>query len=189
MGVLSMTQQCQSDSMAMSSASSADYRAIYNWQDDVEDLEDYRLGGYHPIRLGDELSNRRYHIVHKLGYGRSSTVWLVRDRVEDRYVSLKVITARQSELSPEVDVRNRLRCGDWHHPGRPFVLSPLNEFYIDGPNGRHLCLVSEVAGPSILDVKTAAEHGMLPIEAAQNITAQLALGLSYVHSCGVIHGG
>lgn len=175
--------------MAMGSASSARFRPIYNWQDDVEDLEDYRWGGYHPIRLGDDLSNRRYYIVHKLGYGRSSTVWLVRDRVENRYVSLKVITARHSKLSPEVDVRNRLRCGDRHHPGHPFVLSPLNEFYIDGPNGRHLCLVSELAGPSILEVKMAAEHGMLSIEAAQNITAQLALGLSYVHSCGVIHGG
>lgn len=174
--------------MAMGSASSARFRPIYNWQDDVEDLEDYRWGGYHPIRLGDDLSNRRYYIVHKLGYGRSSTVWLVRDRVENRYVSLKVITARHSKLSPEVDVRNRLRCGDRHHPGHPFVLSPLNEFYIDGPNGRHLCLVSELAGPSILEVKMAAEHGMLSIEAAQNITAQLALGLSYVHSCGVIHG-
>ncbi len=109
--------------------------------------------------------------------------------MQNRYVSLKVITARHSEPSPEVDVRKRLRRGDRHHPGRSFVLSPLNEFHISGPNGRHLCLVSELAGPSISDVKTAAEHGMLPIEAAQKITAQLALGLSYVHSCGIIHGG
>lgn len=134
-------------------------------------------------------SNRRYHVIHELGYGRYSTVWLVTDRVENRYVSLKVTTAKHLELSPEAKIRNRLRCGDLHHPGRPFVLSPLHGFYIDGPNGRHLCLVSEVAEPSIFEVKEAADYGMLPIEAAQNITAQLALGLSYVHSCGVIHGG
>ncbi len=109
--------------------------------------------------------------------------------MQNRYVSLKVITARYSEPSPEVDVRKRLRCGDRHHPGRSFVLSPLNEFHISGPNGRHLCLVSELAGPSISEVKTAAERGVLPIEAAQKIIAQLALGLSYVHSCGIIHGG
>ena len=175
--------------MLMGPGSSARFRPVYNWQDDVEDLEDYCWGGYHPIQLGDEFSKRRYHVVHKLGYGRYSTVWLVRDRVEDRYVSLKVTTARHSELSPEAKIRNRLRCGDLHHPGRPFVLSPLNEFYVDGPNGRHLCLLSEVAGPSILEVEEAAEHGILPIEAARNITAQLALGMSYVHSCGVIHGG
>lgn len=173
----------------MSSASSAHFHPIYDWQDDVENLEGYRLGGYHPIRIGDDLCNGRYCIVHKLGYGGYSTVWLAKDHVENRYVSLKVIIARHSERSKEVDVRDRLRCGDQHHPGRPYVLSPLNEFHISGPNGRHLCLVNEVAGPSILDVKSAAEHSMLPIEAAQNVTAQLALGLSYVHSCGIVHGG
>ena len=173
----------------MGSASSAHCDPIYNWQDDVEYLEDYRWGGFHPIRLGDYLFNGRYYIVHKLGYGRYSTVWLARDRVENRYVSLKVITAERSERSIEVDVRNRLRCGDQHHPGRPFVLSPLDEFHVSGPNGRYLCLISEVTGPSILEVKSAGEHGMLPIETAQNVTVQLALGLSYIHSCGIVHRG
>ena len=76
------TQQSQSAGMLMSSGSSARFRPAYDWQDNVQDLEDYRWGGYHPIQLGDELSNRRYHVIHKLGYGRYSTVWLVRDRVE-----------------------------------------------------------------------------------------------------------
>ena len=173
----------------MNSTSSTHSRPIYNWHEDVEDLEAYRSGGYHPLQLGDDLSNKRYHVVHKLGYGSSSTVWLARDLVQNRYVSIKVLTARHSEQSREVDIRRRLHCGDRHHPGRPFVLSPLTEFYIDGPNGRHLCLVSEVVGPSIWDVKNATEHDMLPIEDAQDITAQLALGLSYIHSCGIVHGG
>ena len=184
-----IAQQSQVDGTRMKSTSSTHAHPTYNWQDDVEDLEDYRHGGYHPLQLDDDLSNRRYHVVHKLGYGSSSTVWLARDLVENRYVSLKVLTARHSELSREVDIRKRLRCGDPNHPGRPLVLSPLTEFWIDGPNGQHLCPVSEVVGPNILEVKNAAEHGMLPIEAAQDITAQLALGLSYIHSCGIIHGG
>ena len=106
--------------------------------------------------------------------------------MEHRHISLRVTTARHSERSPEVEVNNRLRR---HHPGHHYVLSPLNEFHVDRPNGRRLCLIAEVVGPSILEVKSAAEHGMLPIEAAQNITAQLALGLSYVHSYSVVHGG
>ena len=181
--------QSQLDNTRINSTSSTHSGPIYNWQDDVEDLEDYRDGGYHPLQLGDDLSNKRYHVIHKLGYGSSSTVWLARDRIENRYVSLKVLTSRYSELSREVDIRKRLDCGDGHYPGRPFILSPLTEFYIDGPNGRHLCLVSEVVGPSILEVKNAAEYGMLPIEAAQDITAQLALGLSYIYSCGILYGG
>ena len=109
--------------------------------------------------------------------------------MENRYVSLIVLTERHSAASPEVDMKKRLGCGDRHHPGRPFILSPLIEFYIDGPDGHHLCLVSEVVGPSILEVKNAADHGMLLFEAAQDVTAQLALGLSYRHSCGILHGG
>jgi serine/threonine protein kinase len=162
---------------------------VYNWQDDVEELENYRLGGYHPIQLGDEFSNARYCVVHKLGHGGSSTVWLARDRKENRYVSLKIVAAEQSRTSEEAKIHNRLRCGDLHHPGRPFVLSLLDEFGIEGPNGYHQCLVSEVVGPSILEVKEAAENGMLSVETAQRVTAQLALGLTFIHSCGIVHGG
>jgi hypothetical protein len=48
--------------------------------DDVEDLEKYRPGGYHPVSIGDIFSRGRYEVLHKLGYGGSSTVWLVLDR-------------------------------------------------------------------------------------------------------------
>lgn len=46
---------------------------VYHWLDDVEDLEGYVIGGYHPTHLGDELSQGRYRIVHKLGFGTYST--------------------------------------------------------------------------------------------------------------------
>lgn len=179
-GVVSTAQQSKSSGMMS---------PIYNWQDNVENLEGYRMGGYHPIQLGDEFSDSRYLVIHKLGYGSFSTVWLARDRMKHRYVSLKVMTAQRRELGLEAGVMNCLRCGDPHHPGRPFVLSLLDQFLIDGPNGRHQCLVSEAAGPSILQVTEGAHLGYLPIETAQRITGQLALGLAYIHSCGIIHGG
>src|ERR1700738_3174039 len=43
-----------------------------------EKQEDYRLGGYHPVRLGDVM-NEQYRVIRKLGYGQYSTVWLVED--------------------------------------------------------------------------------------------------------------
>lgn len=33
----------------------------------VEEIERYRPGGYHPVRLGDVFSNGRYRTIHKLG--------------------------------------------------------------------------------------------------------------------------
>jgi len=46
---------------------------------DAEPLHRYKKGGYHPIHLGDRLSNGRYKVLHKLGWGGYSTVWAARD--------------------------------------------------------------------------------------------------------------
>lgn len=43
-----------------------------------EKFENYCLGGYYPVHLG-ELFNNRYQIISKLGYGVHSTVWLAKD--------------------------------------------------------------------------------------------------------------
>jgi len=37
----------------------------------------YQPGGYHPVHLGDTFHDDAYQVVHKLGYGQSSTLWLV----------------------------------------------------------------------------------------------------------------
>lgn len=173
----------------MSSASSAQFPLVYDWQDDVENLEHYRVGGYHPVELGDQFGDSRYEIVHKLGYGGSSTVWLAKDRVNNRYVSLKILKAQNSKSCSEATIRALLREGNQNHPGHSYVLTLLDEFHCDGPNGRHQCLVSDVTGPSVMEVKEATEGEMLSVETAQNITAQLALGLTFIHSCGIVHGG
>lgn len=38
----------------------------------------YRPGGFHPVYIGD-IFNDRWKVLNKIGYGRYSTVWLVRD--------------------------------------------------------------------------------------------------------------
>lgn len=175
--------------MAIDSSSSRTSGQIYYWHEDSENLERYCPGGYHPIQLGDVFSHGRYRVLHKLGYGSFSTVWLARDHVEQRYVSLKVITAAASESSSEAKIWHHLYQGNPDHPGRNFVLSLLHDFWIDGPNGRHQCLVSEVAGSTIVEAKQADKNEMLPLEIARAITPQLALGLDYIHSQGILHGG
>ncbi len=49
--------------------------------DDVEDIQRYTTGGFHPIRLGDVVSSTKsqYRILHKLGRGAFSTVWLAQE--------------------------------------------------------------------------------------------------------------
>jgi len=183
-----LTRRIFSPIKAMSSAFPT-HQTVYRWQDDVENLEAYRPGGYHPIKLGDEYCQGRYRIVHKLGYGAFSTVWLARDSAADRYVSLKVFTATASERSSESQVLEIIHQNNPLHPGRMFVSSLLNDFSIRGPNGNHRCLVTEILGPTVSDVKESFDCDLLSLDIARRVTVQLALGLADIHSCGIIHGG
>lgn len=54
---------------------------VYFCNVEAEPLHRYKPGGYHPVHLGDEMSDKRYRIVHKIGYGGYSTVWLAKDRL------------------------------------------------------------------------------------------------------------
>ena len=173
----------------MDSASSRYLEPTYHWQEEVENLEAYCSGGYHPIKLGDGFCQGRYRIVHKLGYGSFSTVWLARDFTAEKYVSLKIITADASRRSSEAEVLNSIYQNTLRHPGRRFISSLLDEFVLNGPNGKHKCIVNEVLGPTVSEVKESFDCGLLPLNIAQRVTVQLALGLADIHSCGIVHGG
>ncbi|CAJ2509537.1 Uu.00g145630.m01.CDS01 [Anthostomella pinea] len=87
--------------LPITSPSPSPAREIYHPEADVEDLEDYVPGGYHPTTIGDTFRDGQYTIVHKLGFGGYSTVWLARDQRLERYVSLKILAASASTTSNE----------------------------------------------------------------------------------------
>lgn len=45
---------------------------------ETERVENYRPGGFHPVRYEDVL-RAHYRVLRKLGFGASSTVWLCKD--------------------------------------------------------------------------------------------------------------
>ena len=165
------------------------HKLTYPKHDEVEDLEMYQPGGYHPVNIGDCYSDGRYRIVHKLGWGGYSTVWLAHDTHSCRYVALKVLVACKSEESTESRILQHLRQNDpQEHAGTTLVASLLDEFYISGPNGRHLCIATKPTrcnlGESKLDLPWK-----FPLPISRAITAQAIMGLQQIHQRGVIHGG
>lgn len=62
---------------------------------DAEPLHRYQKGGYHPMTLGSFLDNKRYKILHKLGWGGYSTVWAARDLRLYKLQLLTSLRARQ----------------------------------------------------------------------------------------------
>lgn len=165
------------------------FEAVYIPEVDLEDFEEYTIGGYHPIAIGDTFQDGRYHVVHKLGFGGYSAIWLARDKKLNRYVSLKVLVADESAKSTEGDILRLLHRVDSTHTGQRFIPHLLDEFSLEGPNGRHVCLVQEPASCSIAASKEDSVDFMFPIETARSIAAQLIMGLSYLHSRGICHGG
>lgn len=90
--------------------------------------------------VGDVLHDR-YHIADKLGVGGYSTVWLARDTHLKRYVADKVNIA--DSLPRETKVLKALSAprssSSPVHAGRGLVSILLDEFEVEGPNGKHTC--------------------------------------------------
>jgi serine/threonine-protein kinase SRPK3 len=160
----------------------------------------YTPGGYHPIEIGDQLHNGRYRIIHRLGHGSFSTVWLaVNQHYDDaaqpnspgsRYVAVKIAVA--SSKNNEAATLRRLQAGT----GSPFVVSMLDEFEITGPNGTHRCIVTELLGPSVMALKMCDESDtdelewqLLPLPMGRRLAVQAAKAVAFIHSHRIVHAG
>ncbi|KID63987.1 Protein kinase-like domain protein, partial [Metarhizium hybridum] len=114
----------------------------------MEKLVGYQPGGHHPIHLGDELCNGRFRVIHKLGFGGSSIVWLCRDQSQSNptYVAVKILVAHLQEA--ECRELRVFQDQNLHHLSRYFCF-PKEQFTSESPNGTHLCLVLPLLGPTV----------------------------------------
>ncbi|KAK4640931.1 hypothetical protein QC761_0097010 [Podospora bellae-mahoneyi] len=154
--------------------------------DHVEDLEKYWRGGFHPVHIGDKLdkvntTTYRYEVIHKLGYGGFSTVWLANNLIEGGYFALKIVCASQSSYGPAPSVKAILDS----HPARIFV-TEIRRFAISGPNGNHICQVLPLTGPSLLSL-SRVPYRLRPA-ACKTLGRQAAQALAFLHKKGICHG-
>jgi len=180
-------QRLQNSAVSSVSMSSA---IQYNWIDGAESLENYTVGGYHPVSIGDKLHDR-YHVVDKLGFGGYSTVWLARDLLAGRYVALKVgISGSQAPLR-EISIIEALSSqvsSDPLNTDRGLLPSILDKFEIEGPNGTHSCFTMAPARGDLREARCPG-RGLFSIEVARALCGGLALAVAEMHSQGYIHGG
>jgi serine/threonine protein kinase len=112
---------------------------------------------------------------------------------ESRYVAIKVSVARASETNNELGIFEHLaRHRDQR--GARSVMELLHSFEHEGPNGRHLCLVFPVMGPSASTMErifrtNPMRSGRYPLWIGKSMLKQLLLGLSFLHRNGVTHTG
>ncbi|KAI2605214.1 uncharacterized protein GGS25DRAFT_524731 [Hypoxylon fragiforme] len=84
---------------------------------EFEDVERYHGGGFFPITIWPLLDHGRYCVVHKLGNGHFSTIWLAQDLHENRHVDLQIPTVDQYDVCREEEVLRAF----WKHVGKSDV--------------------------------------------------------------------
>ena len=177
------------DSVAPYGASKMCTPVKYVPLEDIENPERYCPGGYHPIFIGDYLTER-YQVVHKLGFGSYSTTWLARDRNTKKYVAIKVGIAEAD--MPESKILSSLALSEPSpegHPGKDLIPRVLDMFSLDGPNGKHSCLVTEPGMMTLSEAKDASVNRLFTLPVAKAVAAKVIQAVSFLHHRGVVHGG
>ncbi|THV06060.1 kinase-like protein [Dendrothele bispora CBS 962.96] len=158
---------------------------------DEESPADYNAGGYLPVKLNDTFKNGRYRVIRKLGWGHFSTVWLVKDNVENRHSALKVVKSagRYAETArDEIKLLAHVASFSPTHPGRQYIVSFLDSFTHQGPEAQHICIVFEPLGENLLALIERNRKKGVPRAVVKIIARQVLLGLQYLHDeCDLVH--
>ena len=158
------------------------------------------------MKIGDVFAEGRYKVLHKLGYGGSSTVWLARDQgpqgqspTSGTLVALKVISAigssGQKDEVAELAIPFKLDefISATQSTARDNIQVINDHFIEEGPNGAHLCIVYPFAGSSLRSMSSTpwrmAGSRRLRGDLARKVAKQTASVVELMHSAGVVHGG
>ncbi|KAF7322161.1 RNA polymerase II-associated protein [Mycena kentingensis (nom. inval.)] len=144
-------------------------------------------GGFHPTHLDDTFSDGRYTVVNKLGDGTRSTVWLVSDSRSSSYAALKIVASWRESSGGLAVLKHLSETYNGEEEGSRHVARMLDHFMHEGPNGKHLCIVSDVQGTHIVADKLYRffDEGDDEVMSADG---QIALGVAYLHERGIAHG-
>ncbi|KAJ6249150.1 hypothetical protein M0813_01750 [Anaeramoeba flamelloides] len=160
-----------------------------SYSSEEEEQKDYKLGGYHPVRIG-EIFNRRYKALCKIGWGIFSTVWLVQDLKEGIFSALKIVkSSRNYSQAAKDEIKILKKIAKEDPDGNSNVVRLLDQFQHKGPNGNHWCMVFELLDEkNLYSYMKRYDYKGLPIEIVKELTRQTLVGLDHLHrKCEIIH--
>ena len=121
----------------------------------------------------------RYEVEQELGHGGMAVVYLAKDLRHDRRVAIKVLRQDVGGASAERFLREIRTVAALHHP---HILQLLDS----GTAGDHLFYVMPyVEGETIR--QRLERDGPLPIDEAVRIAREVADGLAFAHTRGIVH--
>ncbi|KAE8371693.1 kinase-like protein [Aspergillus bertholletiae] len=153
-----------------------------------ESIPTYRSEKFYPVRIG-EVFNHRSQVVGKLGHGSSATVWLCRDLLDHRYVTLKVSTA-STAMTREIEIYDHLRTIQSNHAGQ-LCLRPLIEIFpAQSPDKQsvHTCLVHPPLGISLDQLTRLLPDKVMTSAMVRTTIRNVLAALNFLHmDARIIH--
>ncbi|KAI9158081.1 putative serine/threonine-protein kinase clkA [Paramyrothecium foliicola] len=162
-----------------------DYDEDSDGFDDVEchaePAERYEPGStyeYYPVSIGLVVSGR-YKVIHKLGHGGFSTVWMAHDLSKKKDVALKFMVSRpgaENEYRMQNEIIRRVKDVS----GLVTFIDTFELRRSDGVFQR--VLVFPLYGPSI-----EITGPRMPVKARMGAARQLLTALKGLHDAGIVH--
>jgi len=175
-----------------------------DYSDDEEEGEDgYKVGGYHPVCIGDKFNNR-YVVIEKLGWGHFSTVWRCYDLKtstfeKPEYIALKVQKSASHYREAAIDEIELLNCvkaatqtkaslAEYPTEFDHCIVTLVDSFDHLGRNGNHVCMAFEMLGENLLKVIKKYGYRGMPLSIVRDFAKQICIGMDFLHRhCQIIH--
>lgn len=154
----------------------------------VEAVSTYSEGGNLPVHLGSHLG--RYKVIHKLGHGRTSVVWLCRDLEsgdKTKYYAVKVFHVNIPPKNPDHWIGTFYKTIEGVKLNVNLLL-PLEYINIDGPNGTNNMIVYPLMGPkmsTLYHLRSSFQGERI----LRKMCYHIARALKVLHESNLCHGG
>lgn len=108
---------------------------------------------------------------------------------EPKYVVLKVYV-HSAERDHEVKIYDQINATQSDHLGKTYIRKLFNHFHIDGPHGRHTCLVHQTLGMSLDQYLCFFPGKVMTLNGLKPCIRQILGALDFLHDeARVIHTG
>lgn len=103
-------------------------------------------------------------------------------------LTLKVCIIGEREAQ-EVVISHHLKSINAEHPGQTYLRVALDDFQVEGPHGRHQCLVFPALGMSLTNLRDLFDEKALEKTLLQRLLLVILTALDFTHQAGIVNTG
>src|ERR671928_862115 len=138
-----------------------------------------------PLTAPGRLVAGRYRLTSQIGGGGMGTVWLARDELLGRQVAVKQVLPPMNADTREAERQKERALREGRIAARLSTPHAISVYDVAVENDQPWLVMEYLPSRSLAAV--LAEDGLLRVEQAAQIGAQVADGLAATHAAGIVH--